>query len=128
MNIGIIYKWDKWLPIIIKSFPKIPLIMQPVSCNCKWKFFCQSCELYICGVYPKLKKYLQLCLATIRRFCKLLPMRKKVGVDFSCHNPIKFTVDWVAKVGRSWWESRPGYNVKDITNGRKLSWCALTTL
>ncbi len=105
--------------IIRLCFQTILLIMQPVSCNWKWKFFHQSCELYICGVYPRLRKYLQLCLATIRWFCKLLPMRESVGADFSCHNPIKFTVDWVAEVGRLWWENRPGYNVKDITNGWK---------
>jgi len=62
-----------------KRLPKIPLIMQPVSCSCKWKFFRRSCELYICGMYPRLRKYLQLCLATIKRFCKRLPMKESGG-------------------------------------------------
>jgi hypothetical protein len=101
------------------KLPKNSLDFATTSCNCKWKFFCRSCELYICGVYPKLRKYLQLCLTTIRRFCKLLPMKEKSGAIFSCHNPIKFMVDWVVKVGKLWWESRPSYNVENITNGWK---------
>jgi hypothetical protein len=101
------------------KLPKNSLDFATTSCNCKWKFFCRSCELYICGVYPKLRKYLQLCLTTIRTFCKLLPVKEKSGANFCCHNPIKFMVDWVVKVGKLWWESRPSYNVENITNGWK---------